>query len=62
MKKFLAVFFVLALAGGVFAGYVMETRVDVDIYSDGSGFAWGSLSSARNADNDVEYIGCVIME
>lgn len=42
----------------VVAGSVNDVPVEVLLNGDGSGSAFGNMTSARFSDNDVEYIGC----
>ncbi|MCY1076313.1 hypothetical protein [Archangium lansingense] len=50
---------VTALLGmTAWAGYKSSPTVSISKNSDGSGFASGSLASARNSPDTVQYIGC----
>jgi hypothetical protein len=51
------VVFTLASSAAL-AGLVNETPVTVTLNGDGSGAANGSMTAARFAKNDVEFIGC----
>ncbi|MCP4134119.1 MAG: hypothetical protein GY754_24315 [bacterium] len=60
MKKLLVLVFLFAAAGVLFAGYSAISPVEVQYYStaNGMGYGKGSMSSAKNTPNNVEYIGC----
>ncbi len=50
---------VTALLGmSAWAGYKWNYAVFVDIYSDGSGTASGTVSGSRNSPDSVQAIGC----
>ena len=63
--RFLTLLTTLAFLGlcvsvPAFAGQGGEEPVVIFYDTDGSGLAQGSMKTARNSDNDVEYIGCKI--
>ena len=46
------------ISGIAAAGSIVDLPVEVTLNVDGSGSAFGNMTSARFSDNDVEFIGC----
>ena len=44
-------------AATAYAGYIQPNPVSIDVFED-SGSARGDMITARNSDNDFEFIGC----
>ena len=58
MKKWYLTAIALVMTTAVFAGEESIQPVLITVEDDTSGQAWGSMSTARFSDNDVEMIGC----
>lgn len=59
MNKVFVIGFLVAISAGIlFAGATTTNTAFVEKYSDGSGFAWGTLSHARYSNDGMQYIEC----
>jgi hypothetical protein len=58
MKRWLAVGVLALGSSAALAGLVSDQPVSVTLNGDGSGSAFGSMTTARFSKNDVEFIGC----
>ena len=58
LKQWIAVGLLAAGSSAALAGLVSEVPVTVTLNADGSGSAFGSMTTARFSKNDVEFIGC----
>lgn len=60
IKKLLVLLALSLLPIAAFSGYVQPAPVFIDVVPGVSGYANGDLVSARNSDNEFEFIGCRI--
>ena len=57
-KKLLFMFASLLFSVTVYAGFVQPAPVVIEVDAAGNGIALGDMISARNSDNEFEFIGC----
>jgi hypothetical protein len=58
MKRLIAIGALVLGSSAAMAGLESEVPVAVTLNPDGSGSAFGSMTTARFSKNEVEYIGC----
>lgn len=59
-KKLMFMFASLLFSVTVYAGFVQPAPVVIEVDAAGNGIALGDMISARNSENEFEFIGCGI--